>query len=60
MIRGMHGMFYCSEAEALRAFLRDKLSLEGTDVGDHGYGLVTYFKVPGDFTVQLYQPRYAK
>lgn len=33
MIRGMHGMFYSSEAEALRAFLRDKLGLQGTDVG---------------------------
>ena len=116
MIRGMHAMFYCSQAEALRGFLRDKLGLAGTDVGggwlifdapeadlgvhpnengkpasgtaeisfycddiastvaelrsrgveftqdveDHGYGLVTYFKVPGDFEVQLYQPRYAK
>jgi len=27
---------------------------------DHGYGLVTYFKVPGAFTVQLYQPKYTK
>lgn len=33
MIRGMHAMFYSSEAEALRAFLRDKLQLPGTDVG---------------------------
>ena len=33
MIRGMHAMFYSSEAEALRAFLRDKLGLKGTDVG---------------------------
>ena len=33
MIRGMHAMFYSSEAEALRAFLRDKLGLTGTDVG---------------------------
>jgi catechol 2,3-dioxygenase-like lactoylglutathione lyase family enzyme len=116
MIRGMHAMFYCSHADALRTFLRDKLGLAGTDVGggwlifdapeadlgvhpnengeppsgtaeisfycddiastvaelrsrgveftqdveDHGYGLVTYFKVPGDFNVQLYEPRYAK
>ena len=106
MIRGMHAMFYSSRAEALRAFLRDKLGLAGTDVGggwlifaapeadlgvhptegggpssgtadvarelrardveftqeveDHGYGLVTFFKVPGDFKVQLYQPKYAK
>jgi hypothetical protein len=29
MIRGMHAMCYCSQAEALRAFLRDKLALEG-------------------------------
>jgi len=114
MIRGMHAMFYSSEAEALRAFIRDKLGFSGTDVGegwlifdapeadlgvhptqgekppsgaaevsfycddieqtvaelrargveftqqieDHGYGLVTYFRVPGAFTVQLYQPKY--
>jgi hypothetical protein len=25
-----------------------------------GYGLVTHFKVPGDFAVQLYQPLYQK
>ncbi|MCE9657931.1 MAG: VOC family protein [Burkholderiales bacterium] len=116
MIRGMHAMFYSAEAEALRAFLRDKLGLKGRDVGggwlifdapeadlgvhpteggkpasgtadisfycddiaatvaelkgrgvefaqeveDHGYGFVTYFKVPGDFKVQLYQAKYAR
>lgn len=116
MIRGMHAMFYSSQAEALREFLRDKLGLAATDVGgcwlifgapeadlgvhptegnnpasgtsgisfycddivktvselsargveftqeveDHGYGLVTFFKVPGDFKIQLYQPSYTK
>ena len=116
MIRGMHAMFYSSEAEALRTFFRDKLGLPGVDVGDgwlifnvreadlgvhpaedgdvqsgtanisfycddiaqtvselrargvefvhdvedHGYGLVTFFKAPGNFNVQLYQPRYGK
>ena len=117
MIRSVHTMFYSSEPEALRAFLRDKLRFPSTDVGggwlifdlpeadmgchpaedkegsrtgthnisfycddiektvkelkakgveftmpvaDHGYGLVTYFKVPGGFEVQLYQPRYSK
>ncbi len=119
MIRGLHTMFYTSEPDALRAFLRDKLGLPAVDVGggwlifdfreaemgchpvekepgasvasgtadisfycddieqtvvelkargveftapvaDHGYGLVTFFKVPGNFTVQLYQPRYSK
>lgn len=116
MIRGLHAMWYSSQANELRTFLRDKLGLKATDVGegwlifdapeadlgvhptdqgepasgtadisfycddinetvetlksrgveftqevqDHGYGLVTYFKVPGDFKVQLYQPRYEK
>ena len=116
MILGMHAMFYSSQAEALRVFLKDKLGLAGTDVGggwlifdppkadlgvhpaegnevpsgtadisfysddiaqtvadlrargveftqdveDHDYGLVTFFKVPGDFKVQLYQPKYTK
>ena len=33
--------------------------VEFTDeVKDMGYGLVTHFKMPGDFAVQLYQPRY--
>jgi catechol 2,3-dioxygenase-like lactoylglutathione lyase family enzyme len=33
MITGMHTMFYTSEPEALRAFLRDTLGFKGTDVG---------------------------
>jgi catechol 2,3-dioxygenase-like lactoylglutathione lyase family enzyme len=33
MIRGVHTMFYSSEPEAFRAFLRDKLGLRGHDVG---------------------------
>ena len=34
MIIGLHTMFYSSEPEALRAFIRDKLGLEWFDVGD--------------------------
>ena len=116
MIRGLHAMFYSSNAEELRSFFKDKLGFHGTDVGggwlifdapeadlgihptekneppsgtadiafycddiavtmtelktrgveftqeveDHGYGLVTHFKAPGDFLVQLYQPKYEK
>jgi catechol 2,3-dioxygenase-like lactoylglutathione lyase family enzyme len=119
MIKGVHTMFYTSQAEELRAFLRDKLGFEGVDVGDgwlifkmpeadmgchpadptgergapsgthaisfycddveatvaelrakgveftreienHGYGLVTAFRAPGDFEVELYQPLYSK
>ena len=117
MIKGVHTMFYSSEAVALRAFIRDKLGFSYTDVGegwlifnlpeadmgvhpadpshgsaagthdisfycddiqktvrelkgkgveftkevaDQGYGLVTYFKMPGNLEVQLYQPKYEK
>lgn len=55
MIRGVHTMFYSSEPDALRAFLRDKLGMRATDVG-----LVTHFKVPGGFAIQLDEPRYQK
>jgi hypothetical protein len=34
MIKGVHTMFYSSEPEALRAFIRDKLRFPWTDVGD--------------------------
>jgi catechol 2,3-dioxygenase-like lactoylglutathione lyase family enzyme len=34
MIKGVHAMFYSSEPEALRAFLRDTLGLPYTDIGD--------------------------
>jgi hypothetical protein len=33
MIRGVHTMFYSSEPDALRAFLRDKLGFPAFDVG---------------------------
>ncbi len=117
MITGVHTMFYSSEPEKLREFIRDKLGFSFTDVGegwlifdlpdaemgchpaenadgqrsgthyisfycddikktvaelkgrgveftdeiqDFGYGLGTHFKMPGNFEVQLYQPRYAR
>ena len=117
MITGVHTMFYTSEPQELRAFIRDKLGFPYTDVGDGwlifdlpqadmgchpaedqdgqrsgthyisfycddiektvaqlkargveftdevrdlGYGLATHFRMPGDFQVQLFQPRYAK
>lgn len=34
MIKGVHTMFYSSRADELRAFLRDKLELPYTDVGE--------------------------
>lgn len=34
MIRGLHGLLYSSDADASRAFIRDKLQLPFTDTGD--------------------------
>lgn len=34
MIKGVHAMFYSDQADALRVFLRDKLQLPATDVGE--------------------------
>lgn len=33
MIKGIHSMFYTTDANGLRAFFRDKLGLSSTDVG---------------------------
>jgi catechol 2,3-dioxygenase-like lactoylglutathione lyase family enzyme len=52
--------FYCDD---IAATVRD-LKMRGVeftkDIEDRGYGLVTFFKVPGGFEVQLYQPSYRK
>ncbi len=34
MIRGLHGLFYSSDAAATRTFMRDVLRLPSSDVGD--------------------------
>ena len=34
MIKGVHTMFYSTDASGLRAFIRDKLGFSATDVGD--------------------------
>jgi predicted enzyme related to lactoylglutathione lyase len=58
---GTHDIsFYCDDVEATVA----ELSARGVEftgpVADHGYGLVTHFKMPGACVVQLYQPKYSK
>jgi glyoxalase/bleomycin resistance protein/dioxygenase superfamily protein len=117
MIKGIHGLFYTSRPEEARAFVRDKLQLPHTDVGDGwlifdlpegdfgfhptdesgrplsgthdisfycndiestvaslkkrgvvfdqgisdaGFGRITYFTIPGDLKVMLYEPKYSK
>jgi catechol 2,3-dioxygenase-like lactoylglutathione lyase family enzyme len=52
--------FYCDDIQKTIAELKAR-GVEFTDgVTDAGYGLVTHFRMPGDFAVQLYQPRYQK
>jgi len=57
---GTHNIsFYCDDIEKTVAQLKAR-GVEFTEpIADHGYGLVTHFKVPGDFTLQLYQPRFS-
>ena len=58
---GTHNIsFYCDDIEKTVADLESR-GVEFTQgISDEGFGLVTHFKVPGDFTVQLYQPWYEK
>ena len=52
--------FYCDDIEATVAELKARGVEFTQEVSDRGYGLVTFFKVPGGFELQLYQPKYAK
>jgi predicted enzyme related to lactoylglutathione lyase len=58
---GTHAIsFYCDDiAKTVAEWKAKGVEFTGP-VKDQGYGLVTYFKVPGGFEIQLYQPRYAK
>jgi len=52
--------FYCDDIEQTIGELKAKGVVFTQAVEDHGYGLVTFFEAPGDFTIQLYQPKYTK
>lgn len=50
--------FYCDDiVQTVTELKRKGVEFKG-EIEDHGYGLVTFFKVPGDFYLQLYQPKY--
>jgi catechol 2,3-dioxygenase-like lactoylglutathione lyase family enzyme len=52
--------FYCDDIVSTVAELKSR-GVEFVDgVKDAGYGLVTHFKMPGNHTVQLYQPHYER
>ena len=60
MIKGAGISFYCDDIENTVAQLKAKRVVFAGKIEDHGYGFVTHFEVPGDFTVQLYQPKYSR
>lgn len=58
---GTHDIsFYCDNIYKTVDELKSKGVVFKGEIEDHGYGFVTHFKVPGDFYVQLYQPKYKK
>lgn len=52
--------FYCDDIYKTVDELKGKGVKFKGEIEDHGYGFVTQFHVPGDFYVQLYQPKYEK
>ena len=53
-----HISFYCDDIKETVAELKARgVEFKG-DIEDLGWGLVTYFKVPGDFYLQLYEAKY--
>ena len=52
--------FYCDDIHRTVAELKGRGVEFIDEITDAGYGLVTHFRMPGDFAVQLYQPRYQK
>ena len=58
---GTHDIsFYCDNIEETVKELKSKGVEFKNEIEDHGFGYVTFFKVPGDFYLQLYQPKYHK
>jgi catechol 2,3-dioxygenase-like lactoylglutathione lyase family enzyme len=55
-----HISFYCDDIHRTVSELKER-GVEFTDeITDAGWGLVTHFRVPGDFEIELYQPEYKK
>jgi len=58
---GTHNIsFYCDDIQKTVSELKGRGVEFIGEIADHGYGLVTHFKMPGEVEVQLYQPRYRK
>ncbi len=49
---------FCDDIRATVADLKSRGVEFSSGIEDHGYGLVTFFKAPGDLEIQLYQKKY--
>lgn len=52
--------FYCDDIEKTVAELKKKGVQFKGKIEDQGFGFVARFKVPGNFYLMLYQPKYKK
>jgi catechol 2,3-dioxygenase-like lactoylglutathione lyase family enzyme len=52
--------FYCDDVAKTRAELQSRGVEFADEIHDAGFGLVTNFRAPGGFAIQLYQPSYQK
>jgi len=58
---GTHAIsFYCDDIKKTVEELKARGVEFTKPIEDAGFGYVTRFKVPGGFTLQLYQPKYQK
>jgi predicted enzyme related to lactoylglutathione lyase len=58
---GTHAIsFYCDDVAETVAELKGRGVEFVAPITDEGYGLVTYFRMPGEVVVQLYQPLYER
>ena len=58
---GTHDIsFYCDDIHKTVDELKAKGVKFKGKIQDRGYGFITQFKMPGNFYVQLYQPKYKK
>jgi len=58
---GTHSIsFYCDNIYDTVKVLKEKGVEFTQEIEDYGFGLVTFFKVPGDFQIQLFEKKYQK
>jgi hypothetical protein len=52
--------FYCDDVHKTVEDLKSRGVEFSSGITDEGWGLLTHFRMPGNFEVELYQPKYEK